>query len=261
MVTPLPPFALDPSAPPRLALAEGEVHVWCLFAERFGDAAALARLADLMTPDERARQSRFVRARDRHLQLLARALVRVLFSAYAGEPPDAWRFGTGPHGKPYLAAPALAPPLAFNLSHTEGLVAAAFTLRDEVGVDVEDLDRRAPTLDVARRFFAPSEVARLEAEPPERQTDVFFAFWTLKEAYLKARGLGLSAPLASFAFDLDADPPAIRFAPPIDDEPARWRFVRDAPSDRHRLAVAVARPAGAACHVRIGRVEPAGAGR
>ena len=256
MTTPLPPFPLDPSAPPRLALAEGDVHVWCLFADRFDDPAVLARLADLMTPDERARQARFVRPRDRHLQLLARALVRVLFSAYTGEPPDAWRFGAGPHGKPFLAAPALAPPLAFNLSHTEGLVAAAFTVRNEVGVDVEDLDRRAPTLDVARRFFASAEVARLEAEPPDGRTEVFFAFWTLKEAYLKARGVGLSVPLASFAFDLDADPPAISFAPPIDDDPGRWRFVREAHGDHHRLAVAVARPPGAPCHVRIGEVLP-----
>ncbi len=256
MVTPLPPIPLDPDAPPRLTLAPGEVHVWCLFADRFEDPALLARLGALMTDDERARQARFVRARDRHLQGLARALVRVLFSAYADETPDVWRFGLGPHGKPFLAAPALTPPLSFNLSHTEGLVAAAFTVRDEVGVDVEDLSRRAPTIDVARRFFAPAEVARLEAETPEGRTEAFFAFWTLKEAYLKARGVGLSLPLASFAFDLDAEPPAVRFVPPIDDDPSRWRFLRQTPSGHHRLALAVSRPPGAPCHVRVGEVLP-----
>lgn len=256
MSSPLPPVVLDPAAPPRLPIAPGEVHVWCLFADDFDDPALGARLDALMTPDERARHARFVRAADRHLQRLARALVRLCLASYTGLSPVGWRFGTGPHGKPFLGSPVPPVPITFNLSHTRGLVAAAFGFGAEVGVDVEHLDRPTATMDVARRFFAPAEIAALERAPAGERQEIFFGFWTLKEAYLKARGLGLSVPLASFAFDLSADPPAVAFASPLDDDPARWQFTRHAPGPRHRLAVAVERTDGAARTIRVGMVSP-----
>jgi 4'-phosphopantetheinyl transferase len=240
----LPVIVLDPAEPARLSLAPGDVHVWCLAAAEFDDPALLARLDALMTPDERARQQRLIRPTDRHLQRLARALVRVLCSSYGGLPPADWRYGTGPRGKPFLVGPEVPLPLSFNLSHTDGMVAAAFTLDAEVGVDVERLDRRPAELDVARRFFAPAEVAALEAAPETDRQELFFAFWTLKEAYIKARGLGLSIPLSKVAFDVLSDPPRVSFAPPIDDRPDRWQFIRHAPGARHRLAAAVDRRTG-----------------
>lgn len=256
MLSPLPPVTLDPTAPPRLGIDPGEVHVWLACVDGFADPALEARLAGIVTADERARQQRFVRPADRHVQLLARALVRVLLSSYTGVPAADWRFDAGPHGKPFLVGPTAGLPVAFNLSHTPGLVAAAFTLGAEVGVDVEHLDRRTATMDVARRFFAPAEVAALERAPAGERQETFFGFWTLKEAYLKARGLGLSVPLASFAFDLSADPPAVAFAPPIDDDPARWQFTRHTPGPHHRLAVAVERPPDGARTIRVGTVSP-----
>ena len=135
-------------------------------------------------------------------------------------------------------------------------MAAAFTTGAEVGVDVERLARRTATMDVARRFFAPAEVATLERVPEAAREETFFAFWTLKEAYLKARGLGLSAPLGAFAFDLSAEPPHVSFEPPIDDRPDRWQFARRAPGPLHRLAVAVERRPGPDRVIRIGEVEP-----
>lgn len=247
---------LDPVSPVPLALAPDEVHVWCLFVEHFTDAAVDARLAAVMTPDERVRQQRFVRATDRHLQLLARALVRILLSSYTGLAPDSWRFDAGPHGKPFLVSPVPSRPISFNLSHTAGLVAAAFTVGADVGVDVEHLGRQAATTDLARRFFAPAEVAAFERTPLDRRQEMFFAFWTVKEAYLKARGLGLSVPLAGFSVDPVADPVTIAFAPPIEDRPSRWQFARHAPGPGHRLAVAVERREGRDRRIRVGQVAP-----
>jgi 4'-phosphopantetheinyl transferase len=252
----LPPFRLAPVAPPRLPLGPDEVHVWCAFADAFADEPVRTRLTAVLSDDERARMQRFVRERDRRLQMLARAMMRILLSAYSGVPPDAWRFRAGAHGKPEIASPTIEPPIGFNLSHTDGLVAAAFARCAEVGVDVEWLDRRAATADVARRFFAAAEVEHLESTPDERRTEAFFAFWTLKEAYLKARGLGLSVPLSSFAFDLDAHEPRVTFAPSLEDDQARWRFARYAPGPRHRLALAVTPPQATARRLRIGRVLP-----
>jgi 4'-phosphopantetheinyl transferase len=253
--TPLSDVRLDPTHPPRLALPDGEVHVWCLFTEGFDD-PAVEQLGAILSPDEHARHARLLRERDRRLQRLARALLRVMLSAYAGTPPAAWRFGLSEHGKPYLIEPAVHPPIGFNVSHTDGLAAVAFARLDEVGVDVEYLDRRTATTDIAHRFFAPAEVARLDRSVADDRAETFFAFWTLKEAYLKARGVGLSMPLTSFAFDLDGTSPAIGFEPPDVDAPSRWHFERHTPGARHRLAVAASRPPGSRLEVRLGCVHP-----
>ncbi len=252
----LPPVTLDPSDPPRLGIEPYEVHVWLAWAERFADPALEPRLASVMTTEERAKQQRFIRPADRLLQLIARALVRTLLSSYAGVQPADWRFGAGRHGKPFLVGPAANLQIAFNLSHTRGLVAAAFTTGAEVGVDVEGLGRRTATMDVARRFFAHTEVAALERAPETEREAMFFAFWTLKEAYLKVRGLGLSVPLGAFAFDLTTEPPRVSFEPPIDDRPDRWQFARRVPGPLHRLAVAVERRPDRDRVIRIGEVEP-----
>jgi 4'-phosphopantetheinyl transferase len=95
--------------------------------------------------------------------------------------------------------PIHASPLRFNLSHTEGLVVLAVAGSD-VGVDVEWLDRKGRTVELADRYFAPAEATALRALPTDQQRDRFFDLWTLKESYIKARGLGLAIPLASFAF-------------------------------------------------------------
>jgi len=133
------------------------------------------------------------------------------------------------------------PPLRFSLAHTEGLVALAVTLRSAVGIDVEPRSRRVTVHEIARRFFSPSEAAALDALPPEQQPDAFLDYWTLKEAYVKATGLGLHAPLERFSF-ARTSPPVIVFAPGIDDEPSAWQFARLDLGADHVAALAVRRP-------------------
>ena len=253
--SPLPSIILDPAAPPCLRLGPGEVHVWLAWADRFADPALEPRLASIMTPDERTKQQRFIRPADRLLQLLARALGRLRLPSSAGVRPADWRFDAGRYGKPFLVGPTVGLQVAFNLSHTAGLVAAAFTTGADVGVDVERLARRTAAMDVARRFFARTEVAALERVPDAGREETFFAFWPLKEAYLKARGLGLSVPLGAFAFDLAAEPPRVSFEPPLDDRPERWQFARRAPGPLHRLAVAVERGTSPDHVIRVGEVD------
>jgi 4'-phosphopantetheinyl transferase len=112
-----------------------------------------------------------------------------------------------------------------------------------VGVDVERVDRVVRE-DIAGRHFAPEEVRDLRALPPDAQARAFFEYWTLKEAYIKARGMGLAIPLADFAFTL-APPaaPTIRFVEGFDDRPERWQFWQAWPTAEHRLALAVTREA------------------
>jgi 4'-phosphopantetheinyl transferase len=134
--------------------------------------------------------------------------------------------------------------LTFSAAHTEGLVLCAVAAGRAVGADVERL--REPPLDVAGHFFAPSEAEAVRTASPERRAETFFRCWTLKESYVKARGLGLSLPLDRFAFDLAGDPtPRVRFDPALGDDPSAWRFFSLKPTPRHCAAVCVGRHDGA----------------
>jgi 4'-phosphopantetheinyl transferase len=211
----------------------------------------------LLSPDEHERMARLVFDRDRRRFLLTRALVRTMLSRYAAVAPERWAFIANVHGRPeILDRPPGVPDLRFNISHTDGLIACAVTIGREVGVDVEHVGRRL-THDVAGRFFAPREVDDLARLPEDEQRRVFFDYWTLKEAYIKARGFGLALPLADFAFTLAPPaPPRIAFEPSLQDDPATWQFAQDWPTPQHRLGLAVRRE-GSDLPVRIRSVVPA----
>jgi 4'-phosphopantetheinyl transferase len=210
--------------------------------------AALEKLESykaLLSKDEQDRMARLVFDRDRRAFLITRALVRTMLSRYAGVAPADWRFIANVHGRPeILDRPPGAPDLRFNISHTDGLIACAVTIGREVGVDVEHINRHL-THDVAGRFFAPNEVTDLRTLPDEDQRRVFFDYWTLKEAYIKARGFGLALPLGDFAFKLrPPGPPEITFEPSLEDDPSTWQFMQDWPTPQHRLGLAVRREGG-----------------
>jgi len=164
-------------------------------------------------------------------------MVRIMLSSHAPCPPSACRFSTGTHGKPEIVRTAEIPLLRFNLSHTRGLVAAAVTLDNDVGIDVEAIDPDRLSLDLAARYFAASEMDQLRAVPAGRRPEAMFAFWTLKEAYIKAVGLGLSLPLDRFACQLE--PLSIRFSPPLMDDPAAWVLRRLKPAPGYAMALAL----------------------
>jgi 4'-phosphopantetheinyl transferase len=220
-----------------LTLTADDVHVWHVAPELVSDPGLIRRYGALMSGDERARHARFVFPADQHIYLVARALVRTTLSKYADVEPDAWTFKDGPYGRPEITGPSGVPQLHFSLSHTKGLVALAVSSQSEVGIDVEGISERASGLDIARHYFASSEADALKALPPERQGRAFLEYWTLKEAYIKATGLGLSMPLKSFAFTL-VDPPVIAFESEAS-EPGEWHFVRLDLSVQHLSALAV----------------------
>ena len=135
--------------------------------------------------------------------------------------------------------------LQFNLSHTTGLVVCAVGLDGAIGVDVEDLTRRAADPALAVNYFAPEEVAWLEAGSQEQRQVRFLELWTLKEAFIKAKGKGLSIPLKDFAFSFPAGrPPRVDFRDPDLGHADRWQFARLRLHERYQLAVAMHLPGG-----------------
>lgn len=240
-------------------LAPDEAHVWFVRTEHVQDAAWLAFCERLLSADEAARSRRFVSESDRREFLIAHAFVRTVLSKYADVLPSAWRFAPDPKGRPAIVN-AGSPPLEFNLSHTKGLAACVVARVREVGVDVEDLGRRTAAESVAGAYFSPDEVAALEAQPPDRRGERFLELWTLKEAYVKARGLGLALPLQRFSFRLeDGRAPAISFAPELPDTAESWQFAQFRPTSSHVLAVAIRRGPEREMTIRLAEDAPLGA--
>lgn len=196
-----------------------------------------------LSPSEHARLEGIQHPRALAEFVAGRRLIREVLGALLGlQPPDVTLFES--ERGALSIDPSHASTLRFNLSHTEGLVVLAVAETD-VGVDVEWLDRPGRTVELADRYFAPAEAAALQALPIELQRDRFFDLWTLKESYIKARGLGLAIPLASFTFSgFDTSPPSLRVTvdPPYADRPdTAWSFGiwQLAP---HRLALAIPFP-------------------
>lgn len=198
------------------------IHVWTLPVDGLDEAAA-APLIAVLDESERARGARFVTARHRVLFVAAHALVRAALSVLADEPPGAWRFVADENGKPAAYLGPRPAPLTFNLSHTAGLAGVAAIAHPgwALGFDLEPLARDV-RLAVANRFFSRHETLWLAglAEPLRRAG--FLRLWTLKEAFIKATGKGLTQDLASFWFD--PCPPRIHFAPALAERPEDWWF-------------------------------------
>lgn len=180
-------------------------------------------LRALLSPDECARADRFRFAPDRLRFIAGRALLRRVLAEQLGVPPERIRFAQGPQGKPLLASPFASCRLCFNVSHSHELLVVALAAGRRVGVDVEWLRRPVDVDAIARRFFSPGERAAVLGASSAARRDAFFACWTRKEAYLKARGDGLSYPLDRFEVTLGSHTaPALVSCGDEPDEVTRW---------------------------------------
>ncbi len=222
----------------QLTLNYNEAHIWYVRPESVKDGKLLEAYNRLLTDDERIRMNRFIYPVDRHDYLVTRALIRATLSRYASIGPEQWRFGANQLGRPMIIEPRDSR-LSFNISHTSGLVACIVALRQQIGIDVEYWRSIPDLLDLAERYFSPTEVAALRLSQDEDRLKRFLEYWTLKEAYTKARGLGLSVPLSQFSFDIDGEAVQIFFGSGISDLPQSWQFSLRWLRRRHVVAVAL----------------------
>lgn len=185
-------------APTEVAASAGEVHVWRAGLDREPD--FVSRLSETLAPEERERADRFRFPRDREHFIVARGVLREILGRYLDRDSQSLRFETSPYGKPSFD-PRFAPSPNvpnFNISHSGGLVLCAITRSRDIGVDIERIRADVEVEEIAKRFFSQSEVAALQALPSGARREGFFTCWTRKEAYIKARGEGLSMPLDQF---------------------------------------------------------------
>lgn len=182
------PAASDPASG-----LEACVHLWrvALDNERGATESWLRRLS----PAEQARARRFKFADDRRRYVVAHVALRDILARYEKVAPAELEFVEGENGKPRLAAALASSGIEFNLTHSRERALVAATRGRVLGVDIEFVSSDFEFQDVAERFFTGREVSALRALPLPLQRKAFYKCWTSKEAFLKAKGTGLSGAL------------------------------------------------------------------
>lgn len=226
-----------------IPLTSAEIHLWLTFCDKISEASLLVAYRALLNAAEKQQQSRFHFARDRHSYLITRTLLRTVLSRYIAVDPKDWMFSTNAYGRPQIVnKEATDCSLSFNISHTQGIIVLGVTKCRLIGVDVENIAARKISVDIANHYFAPQEVAALSVVSRDKRQYRFFEYWTFKESYIKARGLGLSLSLDKFSFHYAHDH-AVELAidPELGDDSARWQFWQFQPTSEHLLAVCAER--------------------
>lgn len=223
-------------------LTSQEIKFYYTRTDQIKDQKLLAQYWGVITDDERKKTERFVFAKDRHSCLVTRALARYLLSLYTKKSAEGLEFVTNQYGKPFLQSNLAVPSPSFNLSHSSGLSVCALTMNHDIGVDVEGI---CDTIDIALadRFFAREESAFIRQFASEKERErAFYKLWTLKEAYVKARGMGFSIPPDSFAFRIDKDSEEIRLQHCREESISDWQFFQFMLHDNLMTAIAVRNP-------------------
>lgn len=205
-----------------MQLNQDELHVWLANLEIASQ--QLGELERTLTADEIARADSFYFDRDRRGFTAARGILRAIVASYLETTPAALRFSYTEFGKPRLEGSQNNRDLSFNLSHSGGLLLIAVAAARDVGVDIETIDDSVRTAEVAKSFFSTNEIASLERLPRSLQIAGFFHCWTRKEAYIKARGMGLSIPLDSFDVSLNPGEPAALIATRDSADVSNWKI-------------------------------------
>ena len=215
------------------ALSKSEVHVWCV-----GPLSAnyLSHLAETLSADEREKAARFYFAKDREQFIRARGTLRAILSTYLDVTAGSLKFLYGTHGKPTLADSIV----RFNTSHSGEYILHAVTMGRELGVDLEHMRRNVEIETLAARYFSPAEKATIAALPTPEKRVAFFRCWTQKEAFLKAKGIGVSLPLDQFEVAVNPGEAAALLRTHYDPADAqRWSMLELHPAYNYAAALAV----------------------
>jgi 4'-phosphopantetheinyl transferase len=221
------------------ALGERDLHIWR--APLDVPLASIERRSQLLSPDEVARADQFHFDIDRNHFIVGRALLRIILGRYLRVDPAELRFGCGSHGKPSLADTFKGGlGVNFNLAHSGELAIYGITLGRQIGIDLEEIRPEFAGEEIAKRFFSSSEVARLFSLPAVARGKAFFDCWTRKEAFIKAKGGGLSIALDQFDVTLGAEEPALLLRTAWDENEAdRWSLKSISVDPDYAAAVAV----------------------
>ncbi|MFK7864949.1 MAG: 4'-phosphopantetheinyl transferase superfamily protein [Pseudohongiellaceae bacterium] len=226
-----------------MKLDPNNIDLWYVDASNFKYRDLLMLTSRWLSKTESQRLARLKLPQHKHEFLLGRYMLRSILSLYGSVLPQDWVFEYNKHGKPFIAKAqqaTLKMPLYFNLSHSKGKLILALARYEKLGIDIECGTKPRRIKKISNRYFSRPEVESLELLPENAQQTRFYDLWSLKEAYIKACGLGLAIPLADFSYRLsNAGGISIDFSPERQDVPEQWQFWQIGSVPCFHVAVAV----------------------
>lgn len=231
-------------------------HIWVLPLIAASDLATQNSCIELLSELEKQQYKRFILDTDRLSYLTAHAAIRLCLSEHATTAPDKWIFAKKEHGQPFIKDCASDIDLRFSISHCRQKVTCMVTRGIGCGVDIERIGRTTNIIKLASRFFSPQETAYLLSLNHKQRKSHFTALWTLKEAYTKAIGLGLSFPFSSFSFDFSiSSADHIVFHAPDGHDADQWNFHLEQVDSNHWLAAAVCNASQLSCYFKVQKFD------
>ena len=219
-------------------LGSNDVHIWKASLEQ--PAECMQLLTQILSHDEQKRSKRFYFQEDARHFIACRGILRAILGYYLGREPQQLQFCYNYNGKPALGENSEDRFLHFNLSHSQGLALYAVTSSREIGIDLERI-RNIPNFErIAIRFFSPEEYTILHDLPENQKNEVFFTYWTCKEAYVKALGRGLSVPFSQFDVSIRKEESVVLLNTKWNqEEGTRWYLHQLVPESNYVAAIAI----------------------
>ena len=234
-------------------ISQNEVHLWVPLLSSGPFSEFYKSHESILSQDERDRYLHFSSEESQQLFFISRVFIRKVLSLYADLQPHEWKFTRTLHGRPEIQN-SLEKPFSFNLSHSKGKMICAVSSFAEVGVDLETLNRKTDMRKIARRVFSQEEWSLWEGLSEEAKRSRFYQLWTLKESYIKARGMGFNIPLDAISFQIsplgpDRESPFIGIDLRVKDDPTSWTFNLFKIGETHQGAIAVR--TGPDCNIQL----------
>lgn len=227
------PYWQTAAVPPQLQA--GELHVWKIGLDCSD--GQWQPLTALLSDDEQSKAARYRFENLRRRFILGRAALRNLLGGYLNCAPGALHFAYNEHGKPSLANDDSG--LRFNVSHSGGIMLAAFVLNSEIGIDIEAIQHDIDCMGIGQRWFSELERNTLQGLPEHKRAGAFFRTWSRKEAYIKALGAGLSYPLNRFSVSMDEASPVLLVHQGDSQEAKSWQIHNIEVSNAYSASVAI----------------------
>lgn len=219
------------------SLNKDDVHIWRMDLDR--PTSEIEKGWQILSPEEKTRANRFVQSGRRQRFVASHAAFHAILATYLRELKGQIRFRYNSYGKPYLKNN---PALRFNLSDSRSFALCAVAWNREIGIDIEFMKSDICAERIAERFFSPQESQALKALPPEKQLEGFYQMWTLKEAYIKGNGLGLSFFFQRFAIDIKAKKEALLWVDCDPSAPVEWALFPISSAKGYKAALAAQGP-------------------
>ncbi len=223
-----------------IKIGADEVHIWLLPSHKENIQNLMLKFGELLDDEELKHLQCLKRTKDKCLFLLTRALIRNALSFYVKHSPKIWQFTKTKYGQPLLVKNQCSLEIQFNLSRTDNLVAGIITLENKVGIDIETTNQKSDMPKLIEQYLSNTEKEKLRLHDEIQNIEILIKYWTLKEAYLKAQGVGLLYPPTKISFNLNDKKISIVKTMP-NDSPSNWTFYSMKVSPKHILSVAISR--------------------